>query len=107
MNSTKGIQSYVNYLLEDIKQAEGNDDELNGIVDRFNLFDHFMEAERMMLEDPLQTFGEICGLTRTQFPPAEQLSKVQIKKIVRAFQKLLLSWNIDVSMPKKFPEENR
>ena len=106
-SNNQGIQSYVNYLLEDIQQAKGNVNELNFVRDESDLLDHFMEMERMVLEEPLKSFGEICGLTREQFPPAGQLSKIQNKKIARAFLQLLNSWNIDVVIPKKFPQENR
>ena len=104
----KGMQSYVDYLLEDIQKAEGNVDESpNPLSCNDDLLDHFMEFERMVLEDPLITFGETCGLTREQFPPFEKLSKQQVKKIVRAFYSLLHSWNLDVVIPKKFPEAER
>ena len=100
----KGMQSYVDYLLADIQQAEGNVDEtLTPISCEEDLSDHFMEIERLMLEEPLNTFGEICGLTREQFPPVEQLSKKQIKQIIKAFRQLLLSWNLGVDFPKKLP----
>jgi len=104
--SKSGMQSYVNYLLADIQQAEGNESP-NPLSFDEDLFDHFMEVERLVLEDPLNTFGEICGLTREQFPPFEKLSKQQLKKIVKAFYSLLHSWNLDVVIPKKFPQEER
>ena len=108
MTTTKGIQSYVNYLLEDIKQAEGNVDELNfERKTEADIMEHIMEMERLVLEEPLNTIGEICGLTTEQFPPVEQLSKMQVKKIVKAFHQLIRTWNIDVVIPKKYPAEGR
>jgi hypothetical protein len=102
------MQSYVDYLLEDIQKAERNVDESpNPFSFNDDMLDHFMEMERMVLEDPLNTFGETCGLNREQFPPFEKLSKQQVKRIVKAFHRLLLSWNLDVVIPKKFPQEER
>jgi hypothetical protein len=104
----KGMQSYVDYLLEDIQNAEGNVEESpNPLSCNDDPLDHFMEIERMVIEDPLNTFGEICGLTIEQFPPFEKLSIQQVKKIVKAFYKLLHSWNLDVIIPKKFPQAER
>jgi hypothetical protein len=104
----KGMQPYVDYLVEDIQNAERNADEPpNPFSCNDDLLDHFMEMERRVLEDPLNTFGETCGLTREQFPPFEKLSKQQLKKIVKAFYSLLHSWNLDVVIPKKFPQEER
>jgi hypothetical protein len=104
----KGIQSYVDYLLGDIQQAEGNmEDSCVNVNNDTDLLDHFMEIEKYVLEEPLSTFGQICGLTTEQFPPEEQLTKTQIKSIVRAFYNLLHSWNLDVVIPKKFPQEQR
>ena len=101
----KGIQSYVDYLLEDIQQAERANDVLrNPLADDADLIEHLMEVERFVMEDPPDNFGQICGLKSEQFPPMEQLSKTQIKTIVKAFLNLLYSWNLDVVIPRKFPE---
>jgi len=101
----KGIQSYVDYLLGDIQQSERNEDvSSNALTDQDGLFEHFMEVERFVTEDPLNNLGQLCGLKREQFPPLDQLSKTQIKKIVKAFRRLLYSWNLEIVVPKKFPE---
>src|SRR6187402_2065352 len=97
----RGIQSYVDYLLEDIKLAEEKTGSLNQIPGKEDLADHFMEVERLVLEEPLNTFGEICGLTKEQFPPVEQLSKKQTKEVIKAIHQLLHSWNMGVDFPKK------
>jgi len=104
----KGMQSYVDYLLDDIKQAEGNlEDTGFAVTSEADLFDHFMEVERLILDEPMSTIGQTCGLTVEQFPPEEKLTKTQIRKIVRAFYDLLDSWNLKVVIPKKFPEVDK
>ena len=57
------------------------------------------------MEDPLNTFSQICGLTNELFPPPEKLSQRQMKKIVKAFHHLLYTWNLGVEVPKKFPAD--
>ena len=101
----KGIQSYVDYLLEDIQLAEEKTGSLNQITGEEDLTHHLMEVERLVFEEPINTFGEICGLTKEQFPPPEQLSKRQTREVIKAFHQLLRSWNMGVDFPKKLPPE--
>jgi hypothetical protein len=103
----KGIQSYVDYLLEDMKQAEGKLDDPATLTEEPDLSEHFMEMEKMVHEDPLNTFGKICGLSKEQFPPLDQLSKKQIHIIMRAFHQLLSSWNLAIVVPKKLPDSEQ
>jgi hypothetical protein len=100
------LQPYIEYLLEDIQKAEGKES-INTIpsVDEDDLMDHFAEMERWVREVPLQTFGEISGLAREQFPPSEQLSTKQIKKINKAIHQLLSTWNLRASIPRVMPPD--
>ena len=100
----RGMQPYVDYLLKDILDAEQPENERDSyLVDETDLMSHLEEVERLIMEDPLNTFGQICGLVQEQFPPAEQLSLKQIKQVNKAYHRLLLSWNSGVDFPKKFP----
>jgi hypothetical protein len=100
------LQSYVNYLIEDIKNAErpevpyqqGNMDN-----EEESLEEHFAEIERWIEHEPETTFSQHSGLKSEQFPPAEKLNVTQLRLIIKCFKKLLYSWNLDASIPDKLP----
>ncbi len=54
-------------------------------------------------EEPPHTFGYYCGLDAVNFPPPEQLSLKDMKKVCKAFRKMMFSWNLDIDLPEKLP----
>ena len=62
------------------------------------------EVERWLEgEEPDHTFGYYCGLDADNFPPPEQLTKKDMKKVCEAFERMMFTWNLDISLPKNFP----
>ena len=99
----KVIQPYVNYLIGDIAAAEregGNN--CVAISSEEDFVKHFLEIEKFA-EEPMQTFGQLCGMKREEFPPADKLSIRQMQQINKAFHKLLETWNCMAIIPEKFP----
>lgn len=54
-------------------------------------------------EEPDYTFGYYCGLEAINFPPPEQLTDNEMKKVLKAFNRMMFSWNLDISLPEKLP----
>lgn len=99
------MQKYVNGLIEDILLARRPEKDMTEICkDETTIEQHFEEVEAWLRrEQPDHDFSYYCGLTREQFPVARLLSSRQIKAIMRAFKKLLFSYNMSMDIPKAVP----
>jgi len=42
-------------------------------------------------------------LKSEDFPPAEQLSNQDLRRVCKAFRELLFTWNADISLPEALP----
>jgi hypothetical protein len=103
------MQSYINQLLEDITKAQREEISVQEMIAAFpKTFEEEMEEiERWVENEPVQTFSYFCGLEKEQFPPAEKLTKKQMKQIIKAFEQLLYTWNLAADMPENFPLEKK
>ena len=113
------MHPYLIHLLEDIEHAKrtghkeydpfGNSIESAEsdykYSDSDSLEEHFKEVERYVSEDPPATFGEICGLKVSDFPPAEQLTEEDMQIIINAFKKMSATWNHNFSFPETLPTQ--
>lgn len=99
------MQSYINQLLEDIANAQREELTLAEIVSGFpsTIEEELEEIERWVEHEPTHTFSYFCGLQKVQFPPADRLTKNQLQQIIKAFNQLLFTWNLDTAIPKKIP----
>lgn len=99
------MHPYIPHLLEDIKKAHRKDGPLAEVHSSGDdLADHFEEVERWLrAEEPPHTFGYYCGLKAADFPPPEQLTIREMKLVSTAFEKMMFTWNLDVSFPEKLP----
>lgn len=100
------MQSYINYLLQDINKAQRTEESciITDKKESQSIEEHFAEIERWLEgEEPAHSFSYYCGLQKEQFPPAEKLTKVQLLQINDAFRHLLFTWNLDASIPKEIP----
>ncbi len=100
------MQSYINGLLEDIADAHRKEQDYSAtefVSDEDDMEQHFAEIEHWLEHEPMHTFSYYCGLQKEQFPPAEKLNKKQLIEIIKAFNHLLFTWNLDASIPKKIP----
>ncbi|MEX2569508.1 MAG: hypothetical protein WD431_26440 [Cyclobacteriaceae bacterium] len=96
------MHPYIPHLLEDIAKAHREDTsrEQESVQ---TPEDHFEEIERWLSEDPTHTFGHYCGLKAAEFPPAIQLSEADMALILKAFHKMMFSWNLDIDLPDELP----
>ena len=96
------MQSYINYLLEDIKKACRSESYMPPSSTQ-TFEEHIEEVEAWLENKPEKTFATYCGLEIAQFPPAEKLTDSQAESICIAFQNLLLSWNLSADIPEEVP----
>ncbi len=103
---------YIQQLIEDISAAKREqsppfyNDEKGSLftsIDDTDLNSHFEEVENYLNFDAERsvTFGNTIGLSNSQFPPMELLSKKQMQSLYHHFDDLLLSYNITTDIPEK------
>lgn len=98
------MHPYLPHLLSDIAAAhctEASDEEQS---EEQSFEQHIEEVERYLEgKEPDHTFGYYCGLESINFPPPEQLTAEELQQVCIAFQKMMASWNADISLPENFP----
>jgi hypothetical protein len=103
-NFIEHLHPYLPHLLEDIAaghQSQRETDVAAGVQNP-TLEDVVGELERMRKE-PGHTLGYYSGLSAGNFPPPEQLKNKEMLEVCKAFRKMMLSWNVKVSLPKGLP----
>lgn len=97
------MHPYLPHLLLDIEAAHRTD--IPKEPERKISFEEEMEEIEKWLEgeEPDRTFGYYCGLEAGNFPPPEQLTKKDMKEVCKAFEQMMFTWNLDISLPKNFP----
>lgn len=97
------MHPYLPHLLSDISAACRMD--TAPAFDRAqSIEEHLEEVEQWLAgEEPPHTFGYYCGLDAANFPPPEQLSLQDMKKVCKAFREMMFSWNLDIDLPEKLP----
>lgn len=96
------MHPYIPHLLEDIAKAyriKPQEDFSNPQT----MEEHFEEIENWIANEPQNTFGDYCGLKVTDFPPSDQLSEDDMVTVCKAFNEMMLSWNLDIDLPKNLP----
>lgn len=101
------MQSYIKYLLQDIKNAErnGKDNLSHSYSPSFEQEER--EIERYISGEGRQTISYFTGLDKEQFPPKEQLSDSDIKLILMAFNEMFKTWNASIEYPEEMPLRER
>jgi hypothetical protein len=101
------MHPYLPHLLSDIAAATRAEQPLHFEAPQ-SFEEEMEEVERWVEgEEPAHTFGYWCGLQVEQFPPAHQFTKSEQLLVCTAFDKLLSSWNLDISLPDNLPPEIR
>lgn len=96
------MHPYLPHLLADITAAHRTN--APAPVYPKTIEEELEEAERWLEgEEPAHTFGYYCGLDAVNFPPPEQLYLKDMKKVCKAFRKMMFSWNLDIDLPEKLP----
>ncbi|TVQ49810.1 MAG: hypothetical protein EA362_03770 [Saprospirales bacterium] len=99
------MDTYIKYLLEDIRLAQRKEEEEPVQEETFE--DHIRNVEQFISGDAEQTLAYHCGLKPEAFPPADQLNDDQMTVISRALDDLLKSWNAHVDIPEEVPAKMR
>ncbi|MBI2968460.1 MAG: hypothetical protein HYY40_11710 [Bacteroidetes bacterium] len=102
MKKKKTAHPYIPYLLEDIAAAHRDAGEAK-LHEPKTIEEELEESERFVFDEREHTLGYYCGLKTEDFPPAEQLSNSDLKKVCKAFEEMLFSWNHTIDIPKKLP----
>ncbi len=97
------MHPYLPHLLADIEAAHRT--EITEVETREISFEEEMEDMEKWLEgdEPEHTFGYYCGLESVNFPPASQLTKKDMKLVIKAFKHMMFTWNSGIDLPEKFP----
>ena len=97
------MHPYIPHLLTDISAAHCKEIPLKDKAPQS--FEEEMEEIEKWLEgeEPDHTFGYYCGLDAINFPPAEQLKDSEIKIILKAFNTMMFTWNLDIDLPEQLP----
>lgn len=94
------MPSYLSHLLSDIRAAHRVD---SSKQKSDSIEDHFRDIDRWISGDAEQTLGYYCGLKAEAFPPCDQLSDEEIRKVCDAFTVMLNSWGFDLDLPDELP----
>lgn len=100
------MPSYLIHLLADIRAAHRADSPKEKSK-HDSIEKNFQEIDRWNSGDAQQTLGYYCGLKAEAFPPHNQLSGEEVKKICDAFTAMLNSWGFDIDLPDEFPLQRK
>lgn len=97
------MHPYLTHLLSDITAAHRTEismeDEQPPSIEK-----HFEEIENWLEgNEPAHSFGYYCGLDAINFPPPEQLNDTEIKEVLKAFGKMMFTWNLSIDLPELLP----
>lgn len=96
------MHPYIPFLLDDIKAAHRLDNPgPSEMAESFE--DHIAQVEAYLNNTPEHTFGYYCGLKKEDFPPADQLTDEEMQLVNNAFEEMMSSWNLDISLPDNIP----
>ena len=97
------MHPYLPHLLADITAAHRPETKRDP-GKRMSFEEEMEEIERWVEgEEAEHTFGYYCGLEAVNFPPARTLTVREMKQVLRAFQKMMFSWNAGIDLPASLP----
>lgn len=97
------MHPYIPHLISDIQNACRDEKKIEtAIPESFD--SHFEEVERYLdMHKNSKPFSSFCGLSRQDFPPAEQLTDEDMSLVIEHFHSLLFSWNTRAHIPEQMP----
>ncbi len=97
------MHPYIPHLLADIAVAHRTEMPAASMPP-MSFEEEMEEIEKWVAgEEPDHTFGYYCGLNAVDFPPAEQFTEGEMKLVLKAFNRMMFSWNLDISLPDTLP----
>lgn len=101
------MHPYLPHLLSDIKDAERTGKN-NAEIPEPTSFEEEMEAiEQWVSGVGEQALSYFTRLKKENFPPGEQLSQEEMNSVVKAFDRMLKTWNIHIDYPGNMPTDAR
>jgi len=100
------MKSYLTHVLSDIRAAQWEEPqkETSG---KESVDEHFRDIDRWISGDAEHTLSYYCGLEAGAFPPTDQLSDNEMKKVCDAFTAMLNSWNVELDLPDVLPLDRK
>lgn len=98
------MHPYIPHLLNDILLAQRPEIPEVPLQKEISFEEEMEDIEKwIMHEEPEHTFGYYCGLEAINFPPASQLTKKDMHRVVKAFLHMMFTWNSGIDFPENFP----
>ncbi|WP_026450428.1 hypothetical protein [Aequorivita capsosiphonis] len=100
------MHPYIPHLLSDIAAAHQKESKagyLDHEDDDLSLEELFADVERYIAGKEEPTFAYYCGLESIDFPPPEQLDDDDLKKVCKAFEQMMQTWNLSIALPDNLP----
>lgn len=97
------MHPYIPHLLSDIASAHRKEIPEEQDTEQ-SIEEHFEEIDRWVNGEITEyTFGYYCGLEADNFPPPEQLKEEEMRSVMDAFEKMMLTWNLMFDLPESLP----
>lgn len=94
------MHPYIKHLLEDIQNAERQDEDTRGYPSP-KTFEE--EMERYVSGEGGRPISKLTGLKKESFPPSKQLTDEDMAMVLTAYDMMLFTWNTEVDWPEKMP----
>lgn len=97
------MHPYIPHLLEDIAAAHQEEKVIDESFPK--TFEEEMEEVENWIAgiEPPHNFGYYCGLSSELFPPPEQLSEEDMMVVLKAFCKMMFTYNLGIDLPDTLP----
>ncbi len=97
------MHPYIPHLISDIQNACREEKKVE-TANSDSLESHFEEVERYLdMHKYSKPFSSFCGLSRQDFPPADQLTDKDMFPVIQHYHQLLYSWNAHADIPEQMP----
>jgi len=97
------MQSYVNYLLEDIQKARKIPASPAPQAGEVQSFENYIANVETWMDSTPELLSKLCGLEIDQFPEPEKLSTEQQSLLIDGLEEMYDTWNLRADIPENVP----
>lgn len=97
------MHPYIKHLIEDIQNAERQEKDFVAYPKPTTFEEQMQEVERYVSGEGECQLSELTGITKENFPPAQQLTEKDMEMALTAYNRMLHSWNVQVDWPQDMP----
>lgn len=101
------MHPYIKHLIEDIQNAERQENDPVDFPEPITFEEQMQEAERYISGEGERKLSELTGLGKENFPPAHQLTDKEMEMVLTAYDAMLFTWNTEVNWPHDMPIASR